>query len=109
MKVKFYDVPERRKCIAVARYGGKNLKGVAVAAPEDEYNIEVGRAIALARVNVKIAERKQKWARKKYDEIAKEYAIAKVKLDRAADFVVDATYDYNDSLEKLHAINKHYS
>ncbi len=46
--------------ICVSRYAGKPVKAVAKCAPQDEFNDKIGSMIAKMRVDIKVAEKRQK-------------------------------------------------
>ena len=46
------------KVIAVSTYCGKTVRGVAVCHPDDEFNLELGKRIAAARCNERVAEKR---------------------------------------------------
>lgn len=55
-KYRYYTAD--RKVVAVSTYCGKTVRGVAVCAPEDEFDLEVGKRIAAAKCNAKVAEKR---------------------------------------------------
>ncbi len=48
--------------VAMSTFAGKVITGVARCAPEDDFDVEVGKKIAAARCSVKIAEKRMKRA-----------------------------------------------
>ena len=109
MKVKYYDIPEQRKCVAVTIFAGKTVRGVAKAAPEDEYNPEIGRSIAFAKLKEKVAAKKEKLMRERYEQLNQESIALSIRKDRMKDRVIDAGHEYEEALDNLNAIMKHYS
>lgn len=65
-KYKFYQHGNR--IIAVSTYGGRTVRGVAVCHPEDNFNIETGKALAAARCNAKIAAKRYARAQRRFNE-----------------------------------------
>ena len=55
------------KVIAVSTYAGKIVKGYAKCDPRDEYDLELGKKLAAARCNAKVAKKRAKRAAKKLD------------------------------------------
>lgn len=53
---------EKRTVVALSTFAGKAVTGVAHCAPEDTFDIEVGKKLAAARCSVKIAEKRVKRA-----------------------------------------------
>ena len=54
------------KVIAISTYGGKKVRGIAKCAPNDTFNLEIGKQLAAARCNEKIAKKRHERARQKY-------------------------------------------
>ena len=73
------------KIIAVSRYAKKTVRGVAICHPDDNFNIEIGKQIAAARCNEKVA--------------AKRYNRAESKLHEAEDALAKAQEHYNKMRE----------
>ena len=69
------------KVIALSTYGGKRVRGVAICHPEDNFDIEVGKKLAAARCNAKVAEKRM--------------IRAGHKLLEAKDILVEATHHAN--------------
>ena len=72
--------------VAISTYAGKNVKGYAKMHPNDEFNWEKGRELAIARCNAKIAGMRHKRAQKKLAE-------AQALMTEAAKYLADMT-DY---------------
>lgn len=72
-KYKFHFSKDGRKVIAVSSYAGRPVRGIAKCSPEDENDIEKGKALAAARCNLKIARKRFARAAKKVDEASDEY------------------------------------
>lgn len=79
-KYKFIILPEQKKVIALTSYAGKAVKGVAVCSEHDEFDAEVGKRLASARANVKVAMKRKARAEKKLayfdkiiDDVEREY------------------------------------
>jgi hypothetical protein len=97
---------EKRTVVAMSTFAGKVITGVARCAPEDEFNIEVGKKIAAARCSVKIAEKRVKRAETCY-MIAVEamkywsYRLAKMKHYKDDSIVAfEAAYDSLTNIEE---------
>ena len=79
-KYKFIILPEQKKVIALTSYSGKAVKGIAGCSEHDEFDVEVGKRLAAARANVKVAMKRKARAEKKLayfdkviDEVEREY------------------------------------
>ena len=91
-KYRFYQ--SDNKVIAVSTYAGLPVRGVAKCDPEDEFSLESGKALAAARCNEKIAEKRCKRAMRKSLEAYKAMTEAKEYFDRMVQY-------YEDSVDNL--------
>ena len=85
-RYKYFIDEKNRKVIVVSTYAGKTVRGVAKAEPRDSFDIEKGKALAKARCDAKVAEKRAKRATKKINE--------------ARDFLIDARNYYEDMNSK---------
>lgn len=85
---------------AVSTYAGRTVKGKATCHPSDSYNLEMGKELAAARCNQKIAY-------KRFDRAADKVAQAERALEEAQ-YHLDKMYKYyNDSVTALELANRH--
>ena len=68
-KYKFYVT--KNKVIAVSTYAGKTVRGVAICADSDNFDLEKGKRLAAARCNAKVAEKRLHNAEAYYKEFTK--------------------------------------
>ena len=99
-KYKYYVVGEN-KVIAVSTYGGKYVRGVAKCAPGDVFNIEVGKQLAAARCNEKIAKKRHERARQKYLDAVKAATEAVNYAIEMKDYNNKAFIEYNEAAIEL--------
>ena len=107
-KYKFYNfyVDEKnKKVIAVCHYGGKSIRGVAKCSPEDIFDIEYGKKLAVARAEVKVAQAKIRNAATKYLAAAKAADIAEKRFDDMKQYYMDAVDQCDVAMEALVKIN----
>ena len=91
---KYKFVVTGNKVIAISSYAGKTVKGIAKCHPNDEFNEEIGKNLAAARCNRKIAEKRYKRAKMQYDNIEMlQQAVEREK--------VIVTNYYNDAYVRL--------
>lgn len=83
-----------KKVIAVSTYAGKRVKGVAKCNPEDNFDLETGKKLAAARCNLKIAEKREARAEKKYNDAIEQHNLMDCYLNRMKNY-------YSDSLEAV--------
>lgn len=87
---KIYTDEKNRAVIAVCRYAGQEVKAMAKCAPEDEFNLETGTKLAIARCEWKVAKIKLRNAGKKYLEAAKAADEAQRAFDKMKDYYMDS-------------------
>lgn len=74
------------KVIALSTYAGKVVRGIAKCSPQDKFDEEYGKALAAARCNLKVAEKRFKRADKMYVEAAKARRLAERGCNTAVDY-----------------------
>lgn len=90
---KFYH--SDNKVIAVSTYAGKTVRGVAKCNPADTFSLEHGQALAAARCNEKISEKRMKRAARKAAEAQEAFIVAKRYYERMNKYL-------EDSVDNLH-------
>ena len=66
------------------------MRGVAKCNPADEFDLAKGKALAEARCNAKVAEKRFKRAKSKCEETFKAYGEAIAKHNKMVDYYEDA-------------------
>lgn len=96
------------KVIAISTYAGRTVRGVAKCAPNDKFDIKKGMALAAARCNEKVAQKRMIRANKKYNDAWNKYAAAHEYrkecisyVDDAADQLVEAKLEVKRLLEDM--------
>lgn len=89
---RFYQ--SKNKVIAVSTYAGKPVRGIAKCDPTDTFSIEDGEALAAARCNEKIAEKRVRRAKRKLEDARNDYMTAKAYYERMSKY-------YDDSVANL--------
>lgn len=87
------------KVIALSSYGGRTVRGIAKCHPGDTFNEEVGKALASARCNEKIAAKRYARAMKKYNEMIQELHKMEAEAHRIADYLHDSYEAYKEAKE----------
>lgn len=88
-RYRFYATPGPR-VICVSSYAGRKIRGVAICDENDEYDLEKGKALAQARVDLEISRRRIKRAEGKYDEALEACDRADAHLEEMADYVSES-------------------
>lgn len=93
-----YYTDNKSVVVAVSTYAGKTVRGVAKCCSEDNFDLEKGKAIAAARCNLKIAEKRRKRANKKYHRIMAELNKITKEFNDTCDYYKNA----DEALKKAH-------
>jgi transaldolase len=89
---------------AVSTFAGRIVKGHADCHPDDEFDLEYGKALAEARCNEKIAARRCKRAYSKVDEAAAQVIAAMMHYEKMLEYEADAEENYNIASYELATI-----
>lgn len=65
---KYRFVVNGNKVIALSTYAGRTVRGTAICSAEDTFDIEKGKQLAAARCAVKIAQKREARAARKFQE-----------------------------------------
>ena len=103
-KYKFYDAGN--KIIAVSTYAGKQVRGVAICHPDDNFNLETGKQIAAARCNYRIATKRYERAQAKYAEAQEQLLYAQQHLDKMKEYMTDSFLAANEAAQQCDRIIK---
>lgn len=90
--------------IAISRYAGKPVRGVAKCNPGDEFDIEFGKNLASARCNLKIAQKRNKRASEKYLEAVAERNKANERLQKMKNYFCDSKDACDEAAELLRSV-----
>lgn len=93
-----------RKVVAVSTFAGKPVRGVAVCAEDDEFDLEFGKKLAKARCDVAVAKKRVNRAYDKYDEALEARRAANARYEDMLEYVWDAKeaeFKYVTALEEL--------
>lgn len=101
-KYKFYR--DGNRVIAASTFAGKTVRGVAICASNDEFDLEKGKHIAAARCNKKIAEKRLAFARKKQAEMENFMYRMDRKLAHSIDYHNDSYVAYLKATQELDSL-----
>ena len=87
-KYRFYTTTN--KVIAVSTYEGKTVRGVAKCDPKDTFDMELGKQLAAARCNQKIAQKRARRADKRLNEAFAQVSKAEDNVTKMSDYRHDA-------------------
>lgn len=83
------------RVVAVSSFAGKPVKGYADCHPNDEFDLEYGKALAAARCGEKVAAKRCKRAYNKVDEAQAMVNAALAHLQKMMKYEADAEFHYN--------------
>jgi len=92
--------------VAVCSFNGKRVKATAKCNPEDTFDFDKGKRIAIARCNAKIAKLRLKSAQSHYVNIKEEEWKLKNTADKIAKTVLDAQELLNKCNKTLKELEK---
>lgn len=98
---KYHFYVHDNRVIAVSTYAGRTVRGVAVCAAEDKFDLERGKRIAAARCNAKIAAKRVQRAWDKYQEALKENDETLRHVMKMADYYKDAQDAWKTAVNDL--------
>lgn len=85
-----YYTDNKSIVVVTSTYAGKIVRGVAKRHGDDEFNYEYGKALAKARCDAKVAERRVKRAEDKYEEAVSQYNDAVTQRVKMKDYYIDS-------------------
>ena len=103
-KYKYYQFKNENggiTIVATSSYCGKTVKGYAKCDPRDEFDIEKGKALAAARCNLKVAQKRQMRASEKYLESAKLADEAACRFADMKQYYMDAVDRVDEAAEEI--------
>lgn len=85
-----YDKEGRKITVCVSSYAGHPVRGKSICAADDEYDVKAGKALARARCDLTIAQKRAKRAERRYAEAVTNYTKAIAFLKDMDDYVCDS-------------------
>lgn len=92
------------KVIAVSSFAGQPVRGVAVCNPRDEFDLEKGKALAAARCNFKVAQKRYRRAMEKLYDASLARISAGEKYLNMANYSIDAEEAMNNAKRDLRSL-----
>ena len=101
----FTDKPTGNKCVAaVSTFGGQDVRAVARCNVNDTYDVEFGKKLAKAKLDVKIAKKRIRYANRRVNEALKDIDTAKRQLDKMTTYKVSAMNEFREVENNLLSI-----
>ena len=101
-KYRFYNTGN--KVVAVSTYAGRPVRGVAKCDPEDNFSLEGGKELAMARCNEKIKEKRVKRAKRKFKEAHDAYVVAKRFYENMTKYLDDSLVAHAEAKKNVEDI-----
>lgn len=98
---KYYVNLSKGEIIAVCRYAGQIVKSVAHCHPDDEFDLDKGKAVAKAKCEVKVGQIKVRNATDKYRAAAKAADDAEEKYRAMKQYYIDSVDFLDDAIIAL--------
>ena len=92
------------RVIAVSTYCGKTVRGVAVCHPDDTFDLELGKRIAAAKCNERVAFKRLERASNKAMEAGLDVVRAQQHQDAMRAYYNDAYIAYNEAAAEHDAL-----
>ena len=99
-----YVVIDNKKVVAISTYAGKTVRGVAVLGEGDEFNLELGKKVAAAKCNLRVAEKRCARAAEKRREALRKMNEASTNFANALAYVSDSEDAYQEAVNELNEI-----
>lgn len=103
---KFYVNKEKNEIIAVTHYGNKTIRGIAKCNPEDTFDVEYGKKLAVARAEVKVAKAKIKNASAAYLKASVAADEAQRKYDKMKQYYMDSVDQFDNAMAEVDKVIK---
>ena len=97
----YYVITFTDKVIAIARCHGRNVRAISKCHPNDTFNSEIGKNIAIARLNLKIKKIRAKVLRQELENAHKDSVAAKYIFEKVEDRYLRARYEEDKAYEQL--------
>lgn len=101
-----YKNPDANMIVAVSSYAGKTVRGIAKCHPNDSFDEEFGKKLAVARCNLKVAKKRQARADRKVREALVEQYEVESFLLKMKDYQRRASLDLSRLSKELAALEE---
>ena len=98
----------KNKVIAVSSFAGKTVRGVAICADQDKFDIEKGKQLASARCNEKVSKKRLCRANKEYKKAQENFNRSLERLTKMRLYVEDSYIAYNSAAQLVDKITEEY-
>lgn len=103
---KYKIIVNKNEVIAISTYGGRPVRGIAKCDPRDEFDVEKGKDLAIARCAAKVAIKRQNRAIRKHQEAIDQYNAALAHLHDMDNYSTTAILEASAAIDDLFKIEK---
>lgn len=93
--------------IAVTSFARRPVRATAKCDPRDTFDVEFGKTLAIARCDVKVADKRLAAAKKRLDRANEAMALAKRELDAANKYFNLAQEEHVDAYKTVATLTNH--
>ena len=97
----FYVDEKNRQVIAVTHYAGRTIRATAKCHPDDIFDLEMGKKVAVAKAEIKVAKAKKRSAVVSYLDAAVIADAAHAHFNDMKQYYMDAIDQLDDAVEAL--------
>ena len=97
-----------KETVAISTYAGKTVRGVAKCDPRDEYDEELGRQLAIARCNLKVAKKREIAACKACLKAIDDLKMAKRRYGQMMKYEADSIRKKHEAAKELELTGNAY-
>lgn len=90
-----------KRVVALSTYAGRPVRGVAKCDPRDEYSFPFGKALAIARCDERIADKREKNAKNKLAMAARALEEAQSRFNKMTAYYEDAVQRHAEANEAI--------
>ena len=96
------------RVIAASTYAGRTVRGIAVCAEGDEYDIEKGKKLAAARCNLRIAQKRVARAKKRWEEANAAITTAVNHRDKMNTYYDDSVVAFDEAMRAVESLESDF-
>lgn len=100
----FYDTPN--KVVCVSTFAKRKVRGVAKCSPEDKFDFKIGHKLAQLRCDKKVAEKRWKKAKDRYEASMDKFANAQKEYVEAIEYWRNSCRAFDEAIDNLEEFEK---
>lgn len=100
----FYDTPN--KVVCVSTFAKRKVRGIAKCSPEDKFDFKIGHKLAQLRCDKKVAEKRWKKAKDRYEASMNKFANAEKEYEEAHKYWRNSCRAFDEAIDNLEKFEK---